>query len=219
MFSRLTWVLLLPAVLHAGIAAPAELRLPVTQFWKGAWGAWEAKAFKGETVYAFTFDPDLNLTVLEATSRAAASGRFRKIEIDLVKTPFLNWSWKVTQPVTGVDENTKAGDDFAARIYVVVERGPLGLRSLSMNYVWAAQHSVGAAWPSPFTSNVRLLAVDSGTSRLNAWVNHRRNVREDLKQQFGEDIRSIDAVALMTDTDNSGQSAHAFYGDVWFSSQ
>jgi hypothetical protein len=54
---------------------------------------------------------------------------------------------------------------------------------------------------------------------LNNWVSHKRNVRADLKEQFGEDIQSIDAVALMTDTDNSGGAAQAFYGDIWFSAE
>lgn len=207
------------AVLLSGIGAAAEQTVPVGTFSKGVWSDWEAKVFKGETAYAFTFDPERRATVVEAWSRATASGRYRRIKVDLVTTPFLNWSWKVTEPLSGVDENTKAGDDFAARLYVVVKRGILGLGSLSMNYVWASQHPAGAAWPSSFTRNVRLLAVDSGAAHLNSWISHKRNVREDFKEQFREDIQSIDAVALMTDADNSGQSARAFYGDIWFSSQ
>jgi Protein of unknown function (DUF3047) len=62
-------------------------------------------------------------------------------------------------------------------------------------------------------------AVDSGSRGLNAWVAHKRNVRADLREQFGEDIISIDAVALMTDTDNSGGRAQASYGDIWFSAE
>jgi hypothetical protein len=61
--------------------------------------------------------------------------------------------------------------------------------------------------------------VDSGSKDLNNWVSHKRNVRADLKEQFGEDILSIDAVALMTDTDNSGGRAQTFYGDIWFSAE
>lgn len=206
-------------ILLPSIAVTAEQSVVVGAFSKAQWAGWETKVFKGETTYAFTYDPERNTTVLDARSQAAASGRYRKIKVDLLKTPFLNWSWKVAEAVTSVDENTKAGDDFSTRVYVVVERGIMGLSSLSMNYVWASQHPVGSAWPSPFTGHVRLLAVDSGAAHLNSWISHKRNVRQDFKEQFGEDIRSIDAIALMTDTDNSGQSAHAFYGDIWFSSQ
>ena len=94
----------------------------------------------------------------------------------------------------------------------------MGLRSLSVNYVWASQHPRGSAWPSPFTNRVLLLAMNSGMAGIGTWVSHKRNVQADLKTLFGEDITSIDAVALMTDTDNSGGHARAFYGDIWFSS-
>ncbi len=108
---------LLPQV-HA-----AESSVVVGDFSKSSLAGWEGKAFKGETAYRFVFDPAKKQTVLQATSDAAASGRFHKQKIDLTKTPFLNWSWKVSDPLVGNEENTKAGDDFSALIYVVVERG------------------------------------------------------------------------------------------------
>ncbi len=195
----------------------ADQTSAVGEFSKATLAGWERKAFKGETTYDFVYDPAKRATVLQALSNAAASGRFRKLVVDLTKTPFLNWSWKVSDPIVGIDENAKAGDDFSARIYVVVERGIMGMNSLSVNYVWAHQHPAGSTWPSPFTKRVRLVAMNSGSTRLNAWVSHKRNVRSDLKDLFGEDITSIDAVALMTDTDNSGGHARAYYGDIWFS--
>ena len=200
-------------------AAADGPKIVVGAFSQGSMAGWEHKRFKGETAYSLVYDPEKKSTVLQAASQAAASGRFRKTRIDLTKTPFLNWSWKISDALSGIDETVKAGDDFSARVYVVVERGIMGLSSLSVNYVWASQHPSGSAWPSPFTGHVRLIAVDSGKKGLNAWVAHKRNVRADLREQFGEDIVSIDAVALMTDTDNSGGYAQAFYGDIWFSSE
>lgn len=215
------WLVLLLAIetLQPRRTVAAEPSLLVGAFSQGLIAAWERKAFKGETNYALVYDAEKKSTVLEARSNAAASGRYRNIAVDLVKTPFLNWSWKVSEAVAGVDEDAKSGDDFSARIYVVVKRGIMGSGSLSVNYVWASQHPAGNAWTSPFTEHVRLVAMDSGSTRLNSWVSHKRNVRADLREQFGEDILSIDAVALMTDTDNSGQRAHAFYGDIWFSAE
>lgn len=197
----------------------ADQSIAVGQFSKASLAGWERKAFKGETDYAFVYDATKRATVLQAVSSAAASGRFKKIAVDLTKTPFLNWSWKVSGPLVGNDENAKNGDDFSARLHVVVERGIMGVTSLSVNYVWASQHPAGSSWPSPFTRRVRLMAVNSGSTGLNNWVSHKRNVRNDLRDQFGEDIMSIDAVALMTDTDNSGGRARAYYGDIWFTAE
>ena len=42
-------------------------------------------------------------------------------------------------------------------------------------------------------------------------------MKVDLQKLFGEDLSYIDAVALMSDTDNSGGQVFAFYGDIWFS--
>jgi hypothetical protein len=200
-------------------ADAADRQIVIGAFSQGSMSGWDQKSFKGETDYSLVYDPDKKATVLHAVSRAAASGRFRKLNVDLTKTPFLNWSWKVSEALAGIDETEKAGDDFSARVFVVVERGIMGFSTLSVNYVWASQHPAGSAWSSPFTSHVRLLAVDSGAKGLNAWVTHKRNVRADLQEQFGEDIVSVDAVALMTDTDNSGGRAQAYYGDIWFSAE
>ena len=98
----------------------AEKSIAVGEFSKSSLAGWERKAFKGETTYAFVYDPAKRATVLQAESSAAASGRFRRLVVDLTKTPFLNWSWKIADPLVGIDENTKGGDDFSARIYVVV---------------------------------------------------------------------------------------------------
>ncbi|MGE0521647.1 MAG: DUF3047 domain-containing protein [Variibacter sp.] len=217
--SCLLAVLVLAALVLPHGNAMADDTVVVGAFSQADVSGWEARSFKGETSYALVRDPASKGIALRATSNAAASGRFKKITIDLTRTPFMNWSWKVTHPLSGLDEGAKAGDDFAARIYVVSEQGIMGMNSLSINYVWASRHPAGSHWASPFTNQVRLVAVNSGSSGLNTWVSHKRNIRSDLRELFGQDITSIDAVALMTDTDNSGRQATAYYGDIWFSAE
>jgi hypothetical protein len=101
----------------------------------------------------------------------------------------------------------------------VVERGLLGISSLSLNYVWSSHQAVERRWNSPYSDQVVLLAADSGGKKLGTWVRHKRDLRADLRSVFGEDIAAIDAVAVMTDTDNSGGAAKAYYGDIWFSAR
>jgi hypothetical protein len=211
-------ILTVGALVSSGTHA-ANQTVAVGDFSKATLAGWERKAFKGDTKYNFVYDAVKKATVLQAVSDGAASGRFRRLVVDLSKTPILNWSWKISDPLSGIDENAKDGDDFSARIYVVVERGIMSMNSLSVNYVWASQHPAASTWSSPFTNRVRLVAMDTGPTGLNTWVSHKRNVRNDLKDLFGEDITLIDAVALMTDTDNSGGHARAYYGDIWFSAE
>jgi hypothetical protein len=204
------------SLMPSAAAMAQENTVAIGRFSAGSLAGWERKAFKGETRYSLVPDPDRRTTVLQATSDAAASGLFRRVKVDLTKTPYLTWSWKVASTYPGIDENAKAGDDFPARVYVVVERGLAGMSSISLNYVWASQHATGNLWPSPYTRQVQLLAVNSGAGGLNRWVRHKRDVRADLKRAFGEDIVSVDVVAIMTDSDNAGGKAMTSYGDVAF---
>lgn len=155
--------------------------------------------------------------MLLATSQGTASGLYYERRIDLRRTPVLNWSWKVKKVLRGLDEEKKSGDDFPARVYVVVRGGLAFWRTKALSYVWANTHQVGAFWPSPFTANVVLIAAQSGEQRLGSLIDEKHNLREDWKRAFHEDISAIDAVAIMTDTDNSGQSATALYSTPWFS--
>ncbi|MBL8580459.1 MAG: DUF3047 domain-containing protein [Mesorhizobium sp.] len=214
---RLICILLSVIVVNFPLERAAGQDIPVGSFSQRSLSGWSSRSFKGETKYELVEDANLRTVVLAAVADAAASGRYRKIRIDLKKTPFLNWSWKVTDIFPGIDERHKSGDDFPARIYVVVERGLLGARSLSLNYVWASQHAAGSEWPSPYTAQVRLIAVDSGQKGLGSWVQYKRNVRDDLRRVFSEEIGEIDAVAIMTDADDHKGRAQTFYGDIWFS--
>jgi hypothetical protein len=204
------------ALLLQPLTAAAET-VQVGMFSAADMAGWEDKSFKGQTQYELV--PGPAGAVLQASTDGMASGRFRKIRVDLARTPMLNWSWKIEAPYRDIDESTKAGDDFPVRVYVVVERGPLGLRTRALNYVWASGKPAGARWPNPFTSQATMLAVDSGAAKAGTWVSHKRNVRDDLRAAFGDDITVIDAVAVMTDGDNGARRARAWYGDLFFSGE
>lgn len=206
--------LLLPAL--PALPAMAET-VPVGMFSAGDLAGWEDKSFKGQTQYELA--PGPAGTVLQASTDGMASGRFKKIRVDLARTPVLNWSWKIEAPYRDINESTKVGDDFPVRVYVVVERGLLGLRTRAINYVWASAKPPGSRWPNPFTGQAMMLAVDSGPAKAGAWVSHKRNVRDDLRAAFGDDVTEIHAVAVMTDGDNGGRRARAWYGDIFFSSE
>lgn len=188
--------------------------IPVGLFSQGQLAGWEDKSFKGSTQYQLQRDGQTQ--VLVANVADGASGKFKKMKIDLNRTPYLNWRWKVDQAWVGLNEKTKAGDDYPARLYVVVERGLLGISSKTVNYVWASQQPVGSLWPNAFTSQAALIAVESGNQNVQQWRTYKRNVKADLKQAFAENITQIDAIALMSDGDNSHQSGRAYFGDIWF---
>ena len=207
---------LLPPMLLALAASAKADTLPVALFSAGDLSGWESHSFRDETRYDIV---QLDGTkVLRAESNASASGLVKKLRVNLRHTPFLNWRWKVDGVLDGVDEQAKIGDDFAARIYLIVSGGLLFWRTFAMNYVWSNQQSVSSAWPNPFTDNAMMIAVRSGADQAGRWVSEKRDVRQDFRRVFGREVETIDAVALMTDTDNSGGHARAYYGDIFFSS-
>jgi len=155
-----------------------------------------------------------------ANSVGTASGFGRKIKIDLTKTPWVNWSWKIERGLPALPEKTKSGDDYAARLYLVKSGGALIWNTKALNYVWSGSHDRDASWPNAYKPKNSIMLAARGTSdKTGEWVTEKRNVREDFKQAFGKDIKSIDAVAIMTDTDNSGLSASAAYGDIYFTAE
>ena len=209
----------LPIALLTALAAQtlfAEPKLLLGEFSNNRLDGWVHKSFKGETRYQLQ---TLNgIVVLKADSQAAGSGLFKEQHIDLKKTPFLNWSWRIAKRLSGLNEQSKSGDDYAARIYVVVKGGLAFWQTKTINYVWASNTSKDSVWPNAFAGDhAVMMALRGPEAPLNVWYNEKRNVKADLQKIFGEDLSTIDAVALMTDTDNSGEQVSAFYGDIWFS--
>lgn len=200
-------------MLLAGVARGDTL-VEVGRFATGDRSGWQIQRFEGETEY--TFETVDGRQGLRATSEGTASGLYRELAVDLAQTPYLAWSWRVGGVLQEVDERTRGGDDYPARVYVVVSGGLAFWRTRSLVYVWSSNQPIGSTWNNAFTDNARVIALRSGAVDANRWVHEKRNLIADFRQVFGDDVQEIDAVAIMTDTDNSGQSATAWYGNITF---
>ena len=176
---------------------------------------WERKSFKGETEYSIVREG--GSTVVKARSSAAASGLFRKVQLDPLQYRYLRWKWKVAGPLRGGAEKTKAGDDYSARLYVVFP-GFFFWQTKAINYVWAGRLPKEESFPNPYTGNAMMVVVESGTEKAGTWVTEQRDVLNDYRRLFAGEPRQIGAIAVMTDTDNTGGEALAWYGDIAISS-
>ena len=172
---------------------------------------WKEKSFTGLTRYEVVRED--GQLCLKATSDAAASALYYEIEFDPREHPFLAWRWKVSNILAKGDELKKEGDDYAARVYVVFPSA-FFWRTKAVNYIWANKLPAGRAVPNPFTSNACMIAVQSGRSHVGQWMEEKRNLLEDYRKCFGEDPPKAGAVAIMTDTDNTGEKATAWYGPI-----
>lgn len=202
----------------AGVAMPvsagAAEDVLVGDFAAGNLSGWHEKVFKGKTRYELV--PSDVGTVLMADSQASASGLFREMKVDLQKTPCLTWSWKVDGILDGLDETTKAGDDYPARVYVVFSGGLAFWNTRAINYVWSSGRALGSSWPNAYTSQSVNVAVQSGAAKVGQWVSQSRNIQDDYETLIGGAAPQVDAIAIMSDSDDSGRSAKAYYGDVHF---
>lgn len=209
--------LLLSILIFLNACTAVADNVSIGDFDRGDLSGWEEKEFAGKTDYRIVYLEARK--VLEAKSNNGASGMFKEVQVDLEKTPYLNWTWRVENIFEGLDEKTKKGDDYPARIYVVFSGGFFFWKTKALNYVWSGSQPLNSNWPNAFTSNARMVAVESGSENLGKWLTYKRNVREDFKLLFGEDIKYADAVAIMTDTDNAHGKAIAYYGEIYFSSE
>lgn len=177
---------------------------------------WPTRSFEGETHYSIV--EKSGQRVLEANTQGQASARYLERDIDLNATPYLHWCWQVDSTYPGVDETTKAGDDYLARIYVARKTGILPWQIESVNYVWASTQPQGASWPNAFTDRAQLIALQSGNSVVGEWVAEVRDVRADYQALFGSAPNQVNGIALMSDGDNTGGSATAWFTQLGFSS-
>lgn len=158
---------------------------------------------------------DQGRPVLHAVSNGAHAGLARKISLPQPAVARLSWRWKVAAPLTSNHrEREKAGDDFAARVCVVFETSLVPLRTRSINYVWTAHEPANATYASPYSRNVAMIVVRSGSSGAGNWQFEERDIVADYTAFFGRAPTEISAVAVLVDTDNTGLAAEAWFADL-----
>ena len=225
----------------AAIRAQSQATIEVGKFSAATPGqklpnGWKSLTFKKiEKHTTYTLVRDNDTVAIKAVAEASASGLAREIKINLKEYPILQWSWKVMNILKKGDVHSKKGDDYPARIYITFEYDPSKLSFFekskykairllygeypplsAINYIWESKAPIGTMVPNPYTGRAMMFVVESGSAKLDQWVSEERNVYEDYKKAFKEEPTMVSGVAIMTDTDNTGESATAYYGDIVF---
>jgi hypothetical protein len=210
------------------VAAEVILAAPGTDGWR----ALEFSSIARHTRYEVTTSD--GVVGVKAISNCSASALYLPTDtVDLKATPRLRWRWKIEKGIDVADERLKAGDDFAVRVYVMFQFDPahaslwerarhaLGTQLYgdlvpghALNYVWSTHEPTGAAWDNPFSSASKMVSLGRGP--LPEWTDAVVDVAGDYVKFFGHATPPVLAVALMTDSDNSCQSAIAEYADFRF---
>ena len=197
---------------------------------------WEPLYFKSKEKHTdYRLVREDGRVVVKALANGSASMLRRKISIDPKEYPIIQWRWKVANILKKGNVYQKDGDDDPARIYVAFAYDPTKLGFFenikyklikvlygeypplaALNYIWASNAPKGLVVPNPFTDRAMMVVVESGPKNVNSWINEERDIYGDYRNAFGDEPPMISAVAIMTDTDNTGESATAYYGDIRF---
>ncbi len=172
------------------------------------------------------------ITGIEATADNSMALMGRTVSVDLTKTPVLCWRWRIDAPLKNANMKTKVGDDYAARVYVAlsiptekmsfVTRAKLKLgRAIfgdqvpdaALNYVWDNRYPVGTSMPNAYTDLTQMIVVNSGAAKAGQWVSVRRDLSADIQQYFPDQVAKPALLAVASDTDNTGEKAHAYFAD------
>ncbi len=114
--------------------------------------------------------------VVTGRSIDANRAMLREIKVKEPRVANLRWRWRARGelPET-IDERSKRGDDFAARVFVVFETSMLPTRTRSINYVWSVNDAPEEIFssPSPGTLRTSCCAMDPvKRSRLSGMRNN-----------------------------------------------
>jgi hypothetical protein len=199
----------------------------------GAWRPWRLSRLKKLTAYELV---DYNgSVVVKAMSAASASGLVHPLDIEPRELPVLRWRWKVPRLIEGANNARRNAEDAPVRVVLSFD-GDLAslpledrmffdrIRALTghelpyatLMYIWENQAEPGTVIPNPHNGRIQMIVAESGSARTGTWKLESQNVYEDYKRAFGAEPGRITAIAVMTDTDNTGATVEAYYGDIAF---
>ena len=145
----------------------------------------------------------------------------------------LRFSWRVPALIAQADMAQSAHEDAPVRVVLAFDgdRSRLSLKQQMLSelaqaltgeplpyatlmYVWCNRREPGSVIINPRSDRIRKLVLESGPQRLNQWLDYERDIRADYTRLFGEPPGNLIGIAFMTDTDNTGTQAQAWYGPV-----
>ena len=192
-------------------------KVTVFDFTEAEYKTLKVKKVKGKTTW--TLGSNENGNFIKADAEGKGSGLGKEAQIDLLKTPFINITWKVEKNLQGIVENSKKGHDYAARVFVIKKTGSTALSNRAINYVFSSNNNVDQNWPSPYTKKSIDYVLSTTKKHSNVWVTVKANVRKHFKELHDLDVKKLSGLAIMTDTDNSKLRAISYYQNIYFSSE
>ncbi len=124
---------------------------------------------------------------------------------------YLSWRWRVHQLPRGAREDRHRYADSAAGVYVIFN-GKYKLNRI-IKYVWSSTLEPGVVTESPYNRRTKIVVLRSGEASAGQWLEESVDVFGDYQRIFGTSPPQVEAIAIMSDSDNTESVVEADYDD------
>lgn len=224
---------MVPALAAAALAVSAERLVFFREEFRDI-GRWEPLTFPKISEHtSYSIETEGEDSYLKAESSASASALVYKGTFNAYRYPGMRWRWKISNVYEKADRNTKEGDDYPIRIYILFKYDPKkasigerikygGARILygeypphsSLNYVWASGGRRLEVFASPYTGQSMMIPLEVGDRMAGRWVSEEVDIISDYRRAFGEDPPEEAGLGIMNDSDNTGESSRSYVDDL-----
>ncbi len=186
---------------------------------------------KKRTHYQLVAEQDK--TILHARAAGASSALMQHVSIDPLVQPWLNWRWRIGSLISTADNYQRHAEDSPVRIILGFDGDkdalPFADQILfetakvitghdfpyaTLMYVWENRAPVDTVIDSTRSGRIKMIVAASGPDGIGQWHEFTRNIAEDFEKAFGEKPGKLIGVGVLTDTDNTGETVEAWYGDI-----
>lgn len=196
---------------------------------------WQHQTFPGKRRNHYQYVWREGRPAMAVSSEQSISALRKVVDQPAAGLGQIRFSWKVANLLAEADLQQGAKEDSPVRLVLVFDgdRSRMSAKDAMLSelaraltgedlpyatlmYVWSNQLPVGTVVHNRRTDRIRKLVIESGPAGTNRWLDYERDIRADYERVFGEPPGTLQAVALMSDTDNTGSSVKAWYGPVQF---
>ena len=191
------------------------------------WKPFHFPKIKQHSTYSIHTEGDISL--LMAESSASASALVYKDTFSVYEYPCARWRWKVENVYRGGDARNKQGDDYSMRVYIVFQYEPAEAGFFAkvknsaaklfygeypphstLNYLWANKRHEESILTSSYTPKSKLIPLQAGGEQTGTWWVERVNIVEDYVNAFGFKPPERAGIAIMNDSDNTGEQSVSY---------
>ena len=177
---------------------------------------WKDWTFRGiaETHYSAAGTGELRIE-----ARQSSSVIYRAIPVAARRSMRASWQWRVDEGVAATDLGRRGGDDRSLALYVVFvdaatadsygEETPSLSRMMGLSggrtliYVWGGSAPAGTLIPSPYLRG-RGTSIILRPAGAGGWANESVDLAADHRRAFGTTPERVAAVAVSSDSDDTG---------------